>query len=597
MHAPLARPLRSLAARSLLVCGLLLAALSVRAQAPVPAAASLPPDAAIKRILVDRVGPADQGFALVVGVIDGGGRRVVAHGSLAQGDPRPLDGDTVFEIGSVTKVFTSLILMDLARKSEVAVTDPVAKHLPAGTSVPERGGQRITLRHLAVQNSGLPRMPGNFAPADPANPYADYTPERLYAFLAGYRLPREIGAQFEYSNLGVGLLGHALSLRAGQGYEALVRERVLRPLGMASTGLALTPAMQARLATGHGPALAPTANWDLADVLAGAGGLRSTAHDMLAFLAAFLGYEDTPLAGAMAAQLAIREPAGGNMKIAYGWFIAEKNGKTIVWHNGGTGGYRSWAGFDPVARTGVVVLANFTAPAGPDDIGRHLLDASFPLAQAAAPRRRTEATVAPAGLERYLGVYLLAPQVALTITRDGDQLYTQLSGQPKLPIYPEGDGKFFLKVVDAQLTFAGDTEGKAAQVTLHQNGRDQIARRADAAHAAQLQATQTALDKRIQAQLPAPGSESTLRRHIAELQAGEPAYDLMTPAYAAVTRRQLTQTQAALARFGALKSIAFKGVGPAGADLYEVRFEHATTEWRLSLDPEQRIAGLNFRPL
>jgi D-alanyl-D-alanine-carboxypeptidase/D-alanyl-D-alanine-endopeptidase len=343
-------------------------------------AAQTPSNAEIREILADRVGRENKGIALVVGIIDPNGRRVVAYGSLAKNN-KP-DGDTVFEIGSITKVFTSLILMDMARKGEVAVTDPVAKFLPANVRVPERKGRKITLKDLATQSSGLPGMPDNFHPRDPANPFADYSLIQLYFFLSGYQLTRDIGAQFEYSNVGMGLLGHALSLRAGMSYEALVRSRVCDPLAMPDTRITMTPGMKGRRAGGHTAKLLTAADMEI-PTLPGAGALRSTANDMLTFLAANLGYkdgyQDTPLAQAMADQLSIRRPALPGMEIAYAWLIQTKNGRTIIWHNGGTNGYRTYMGFDPEARIGVVVLSNVKTPEGPDDIGRHLLDASYPL--------------------------------------------------------------------------------------------------------------------------------------------------------------------------------------------------------------------------
>src|SRR5262249_36788679 len=155
------------------------------------------------KILAGRVDVEKQALGIVVGVIELRGRRVVSHGRLAAGDPRPLNGDTVFEIGSVTKVFTSLLLADMAQRGEVALNDPVAKYLPAeGVKMPERGGRQITLVDLATHTSGLPRLPSNLKPANSANPYADYTVKQLYEFLSGYTLERDIGAQFEYSNLG-----------------------------------------------------------------------------------------------------------------------------------------------------------------------------------------------------------------------------------------------------------------------------------------------------------------------------------------------------------------------------------------------------------
>src|SRR4051812_17463637 len=450
------------------------------AAASSPRAASLvPSDAEIRKILVDRIDVQKQSVGIVVGVIEPSGRRIVAYGKLAKDDPRPLDGDTVYEIGSITKVFTSLLLADAVGRGEVALTDPVATFLPDTVKVPERGGRSITLVDLATHSSGLPRMPTNFTPKDPANPYADYSDENMYAFLSGYQLSRDIGSQYEYSNFGAGLLGHALMRRThSTDYEALVRARVLAPLGMTSTAVTLAPDMKARLATGHGPTLQPVANWDLA-ALAGAGALRSSTNDMLTFLAANLGDTKTPLAPAMAEMLKTRRPTTiPNMTIGLAWHVVKVHGKEIVWHNGGTAGYRTFIGFDPVARVGVVVLSNAGTAAGPDDIGRHLLDTEVPLLGAQTPpKTRAETTVDPQTLEKYVGRYQLAPAAIITMTREGSRMFTQLTGQPTLELFAESDKEFFQKVVDAQLTFETDASGKAVAVVLHQNGIDQRAPR------------------------------------------------------------------------------------------------------------------------
>ena len=207
---------------------------------------------------------------------------------------RPLDGDTVFEIGSITKTFTGSILADMARKGEVGVDSPVSAFLPAGVKVPSRGGKPITLRLLAQHMSGLPRMPGNFAPVDETNPYRDYTPTLMYQWLGAVEPERDPGEDFEYSNIGYGLLGHALSLEAGSSYEALLRERITGPLGMNDTVITLTPQTKARLAHGHNERLGPAGNWDL-DAIAGAGAIRSTVRDMLKYCAANAGLTETPL--------------------------------------------------------------------------------------------------------------------------------------------------------------------------------------------------------------------------------------------------------------------------------------------------------------
>jgi len=439
---------------------------------------AVPDDAEIRKILVDRIDVQKQSVGIVVGVIEPAGRRVVSYGHLATNDPRPLDGDTVYEIGSITKVFTSLLLADAVRRGEVALTDPVGKFLPARVKVPERG-RAISLEDLATHTSGLPRMPSNFAPKDPANPYADYSFENLYTFLSGYQLPRDAGSEYEYSNLGGGLLGHALTLATrSTDYETMVVKRVAAPLGMTNTAITLSPSMKSRLAVGHGATLQPVANWDL-PALAGAGALRSTTNDLLTFLAANLGEVKTPLAPAMADMLKVRRPTPApNLAVALGWHVLTTNGKEIIWHNGGTAGYRTFIGFDQKARVGVVVLSNTGTAAGADDIGRHLLDTALPLLAPQAPAKtRTEIAVDPQVLEKYTGRYQLAPVATFTVTREGGRLFVQLTGQPKFEVFAESDKDFFLKVIDAQVTFETDAAGNPAALVLHQNGRDQRAKR------------------------------------------------------------------------------------------------------------------------
>jgi serine-type D-Ala-D-Ala carboxypeptidase/endopeptidase len=456
----------------LLFAVVLLSALADGQSAPETA---LPSDAEIRQMLVDRIDVQHQSIGIVVGVIAPQGRRVIAYGHLEKGDPRPLTADTIFEIGSATKVFTALLLADMVRRGEVALDDPVAKYLPPGVKMPERNGRSITLLDLATHTSGLPRLPANLSPKDPHNPYADYSVEQLYQFLSSYQLTRDIGSRYEYSNLGGGLLGHVLALRAGMSYEALVESRICAPLGMKSTEITLTPEMKQRLAAGHCAAMDTVENWDL-PTLAGAGALRSTANDMLTFIAANLGYVKSPLAPAMAAMLQERRPTGQpDLEIALAWHIFSTGGKDIIWHNGGTGGYRSFIGFDPKARVGVVLLSNAGTAVGADDIGRHLLDPSVPLMP--PPKEHKQAAVDPKLFDGYVGKYQLAPNFVIAISREGDHLFEQATGQPKFEIFPEGDRDYFLKVVDAQITFVVDSSGRTAELILHQGGRDQHAKR------------------------------------------------------------------------------------------------------------------------
>lgn len=423
----------------------------------------LPTDSAVRAFLVPRVtafqGGGQHGAGIVVGLLDAtGARRIVAVG---------VDSTRLFEIGSITKVFTTSVLEDMVERGEVRLDDPVAKFLPQSVRVPARSGRQITLLDLATQSSGLPRLPSNLAPRDALNPYADYTVEQLYAFLSGYALTRDVGAEYEYSNLGMGLLGHALARKAGTSYEELVRRRILAPLGMRETAITLTPALRAKIAPGHDNEGRIVPNWDL-PTLAGAGALRSSVADMLKFLAANIDSTATPLSRTFRHTHTERHATTSpNLTVALGWHILARPAGSIVWHNGGTGGYRSYLGFDPARRIGVVVLSNVDN--GVDDIGIHLLDETFPLRT--IPKPRTEVAVDSLVLNRYVGEYELAPAFHVAVTREAARLFVQATGQPRFPVFGESDSTFFLKVVDAQIRFERDTTGAVRGLILHQNGQ------------------------------------------------------------------------------------------------------------------------------
>ena len=442
------------------------------AQLPVRAEVT---DNEVKDILQDRIDRAKRGVGIVVGLVDEKGARVIAYGKASQDSNLALDGNSVFEIGSVTKVFTATLLADMVERGEVSLNDPISKYLPKTVKTPTRDGKEITLFDLATQTSGLPRLPANFAPKDPRNPYADYSLDQMYAFLSGYSLTRGIGEKYEYSNFGVGLLGHILSLRAGMDYETLVRKRIGEPLGMSDTKIKLTPEMLTRLATGHNPALMPVANWDL-PTLAGAGALRSTVNDMIKFVAANLGLKKSPLLVAMQkAQQSQRATGQADLSIGLNWHILKKFDSEMIWHNGGTGGYHSFIGLDQKNRRGVVVLSNSANDV--DDIGRHLLVSQYPLAKLEPPKDHKAIQLDPKILDAYAGEYQLVPGFSLVFTREGDKLFMQPTGQSKVEIFAESETDFFLAVADVQVTFGKDDKGQVNQAILHQNGRNMTAKK------------------------------------------------------------------------------------------------------------------------
>jgi CubicO group peptidase (beta-lactamase class C family) len=410
----------------------------------------------LERIVRDRV-DSGRSTGIVAGmVLADGSTRVVAYGDGGHG--RRLTKDSVFEIGSITKTFTATLLSQMARSGEVQLGDPVASLLPAQVSVPSRHGRRITLENLATQTSGLPRLPDNMHPADNANPYADYGVDQLYAFLDGYKLPRDPGAAYEYSNLGVGLLGYALSLRAHRSYEDLVRDRILAPLGMASTAITITPALAPRFVDGHDEFGRIAKHWDI-PTLAGAVALRSSMTDMLAYAAANLDADDGPLQQAMAAARAPRLTVDANTRIGLIWNTQRYKGRDIVWHDGGTGGFFSFIGLDEARHTAIVVLSN-SVREPVEDIGFHALDSRLALEPA-----RKAIPLAARVLRRYVGTY----DGGVTITRSGHHLVVDIPGLGSAPLYAQTRTRFFFRVFHAQMVFDLDRHGRVTKVLLRQS--------------------------------------------------------------------------------------------------------------------------------
>lgn len=524
---------------------------------------------------------------IVVGIIDANGTTdFYSYGVKSMNSNEPVDENSIFEIGSISKTFTGILLADMVLRNKMKLDDPLQKYLPEGITAPTRNGESIKLINMANHTSSLPRMPSNFSPANPANPFADYSEEQLYDFLENYELPRDIGSQYEYSNYAMGLLGHILASENNLSYKELLAKVITEPLGLKNTGITLSANMRTNLAIGHSGG-AEVENWDLT-TLAGAGAIRSDAVDMLKFLAVNMGIEKSGLYPAMQLSHKNSRKEGEDPIIGLGWHTMVIDDTEIIWHNGGTGGYRTFAGFIKGDNKGVVVLSNSNA--GADDIGIHILHPESKLNEIkpsiatkikqvintdgleaglktysdlkdnkaselnfsenelnrlgyeylrnkeiekalAILKLNTEAypkssnvydsygealkengdkekaieqyskavELNPANqnaieklkelgidaadlieeiivdetvLETYVGKYELAPSFILTVTREGTQLMTQATGQQKLPVFPKSENEFYLKVVDAQLTFNKNDEGTIESVTLHQNGQN-----------------------------------------------------------------------------------------------------------------------------
>ena len=268
--------------------------------------------------------------------------------------------EQLFEIGSVTKVFTAGILAGLVTDNIVQLDDPIQSLLPVALREPEREGVAMTLRHLANHTSGLPRLPDNLTINNPSDPYADYDSVALYDYLQHQQsLNATPGTQSAYSNLGVGLLGHLLTQRTETKYETLLQEYITEPLALRRTFATVPTALAEARVKGRDPVGHVTPPWNLG-VLAGAGVIKSTAHDLAIWLRANLD-ESLPTHALWKRCQTPTFTVNEGLSMGLGWHILSMDGRTVYWHNGGTGGYRSSVAVDTENETGVVVLSNVSA--------------------------------------------------------------------------------------------------------------------------------------------------------------------------------------------------------------------------------------------
>ena len=405
----------------------------------------------------------------VVGVIENGKLEVYGFGEIHRGKGDKPDGDTLYEIGSMTKAFTGTLLGDMVNRHVVKLDDPLQDFLPPGVKLQTYKDQPIKLVDLASQSSGLPRMPYNMGHKDIKNPYADYTPEQLYEFLGKYPLSRPPGL-YEYSNLGMGTLGCVVAKKAGKSYEQLVVETICDPLKMADTRIKLSDDQRKRLAPPYDVELNDEKNWDF-DALAGAGALRSTANDILKFADASLSDDDRPVVKAIHESWKPHYGRPGEIRVGLGWHLARDG--VSWWHNGQTAGYTSALFVYPRKHLAIVVLCN-TATDHTMELAEKTLRAMLGNKPEEMSFRKT-VDVDPAILKSYEGTYALSPFFAITITLEDGKLMAQATAQQKFQIFATSNSEFFYKVVDAQISFEKGDDGQVDKLILHQNGLDQPA--------------------------------------------------------------------------------------------------------------------------
>jgi CubicO group peptidase (beta-lactamase class C family) len=413
---------------------------------------------------------------IAVGVVEADGSSTVAFAGDAGAGARTLGRRSGFEIGSITKTFTAILLADMVRTGKVRYDDPVSRYLPDSVRVPSRDGREITLLDLATHHSGLPGMPDNMSPADPNNYLADYSAAQMYAFLSGVQPGDD---SYQYSNIGFGLLGHALARAANTPYEELVRERILKPLGMNGTAIELRDGPGEWMVKGHNKRGFAVPLWDL-PTIAGAGALRSNLDDMMRFLAANLRAPASGLERSMRATHRMQRPVAdstflrlGHDAIGMGWQIRAVGDSRIVWKDGGTAGFQTFIGFDPGRRVGVVVLSNTAIEV--DDIGFHLIDPKLPLGAPAPIPPRIDVPVSL--LRQYAGEYYIGPDFSLGISVEGGQLFARWDGKAQVPLYAESENRFVLDVASARVSFVRDEAGAVNGLVFEQGGSEMRGRR------------------------------------------------------------------------------------------------------------------------
>ncbi|WP_027066616.1 serine hydrolase [Maribacter sp. Hel_I_7] len=411
--------------------------------------------------------------SISLALIDSSGVQYFSFGKTADGGME-VNKNTIYEIGSISKVFTAILLAQQVLDEDLKLDDEVNTFLPDSIKLPVMGDTEITFGNLSDHTSGLPRMPANFAPVNPNNPYSDYTVEQMYEFISSYTPIRIVGSEYEYSNLAQGLLGNLLARNKNSTYEELMVETIADPLEMKDTRVELTQKMKNNMALGHSGGHI-VENWDIS-TLAGAGGIRSSTFDMAKFISANLGYIDSELNKSMELTHKVRHHKAGEMSVALAWHIKKGTNGDVVWHNGGTGGYRAFAGFVNESGQGVVLLTNSTNDA--DDIGLKLLDPESDLADL---KFKSDAIELPETiLERYIGVYEVESDfsitLTITITLEGSQLFAQVTGQEKSELYPENETKFFEPIDRYDLSFQ-IKERQVESLEIFQGGQKILAKK------------------------------------------------------------------------------------------------------------------------
>jgi CubicO group peptidase (beta-lactamase class C family) len=397
------------------------------------------------------------GACLLVAVVD---KSVVTKSSACakagELQRRQLDFDTAFEIGSISKPITSIILAGLMRDQKISLGDSLASLLPKGAAVPSFEGKPILLKHVVTHSSGLPALQDVMGAQIMDNPYASLCQKDLLDSLSMVTLTRTPGSGFEYSNFAMMLLSMGLSHTAETSYDALLQRYVLSPIDMQNS-YALNKPKSISSAQGHLPTGLTTKAWTFPENLHGAGGIRSSLNDMAKFTQANLGLLNTSVNKLLLkTHEYVAKPDGQSM--AMNWMHARLDGRKFITHEGGTGGFSSLIAFEPLSQKGVVILADtsLTSTGGMSKLAMHLLEPSLPRPK---PRR-----VQPAPknlLDQLVGDYMLKDAgLGMKLWQDNGKLVVQAKGQSSFILDYDSAGDFFPSEFDALLRPVMSAQGR-----------------------------------------------------------------------------------------------------------------------------------------
>ncbi len=404
---------------------------------------------------------------VIVGIVDPEGRAFFSAGTIRAGSELPPRSDTLFEIGSISKGFTGTLLADMLVRGEIALDDSVQAFLPDTVTVPA-GANPISLLHLATHRSGLPDNPSNLCGQNLSGLFGCYTVERLYEFLNAHTLAKEPNTAWLYSNLGFGLLGHALSLDSGLPYESLLRQRILDPLALADTRITLSAEQRSRRSVPHW-GVVPWPEFSM-PALEGAGALLSTAADLLTFIEHLSGLQ-TNVLGTVPSEATLRRAAtqSPNLSMALGWLLLSTSAGEIVWHDGSTYGQNAFLGFNRTTRRGVVVLCNnrLSTYGAIQDVGFHLLDSSRQMTNPRQP-----ATVSPETLASYQGRYQSTSGLRFDVLVKHGELTVDYApdASPGFSVHAESTTRFGAYEFGINGSAIFNLSGAAPTLTWNQNG-------------------------------------------------------------------------------------------------------------------------------